>query len=153
MSSFFDEPPELEPEPEFPLPPLGLLSDLFPEPLFPLSFLEPESFFLLSEVSGAFASDLPSLAVSCAFSLSFSTASASAFGFFLMLSSNFFATAAPLSPVRVESPFFTAAATSLAMAVRSSFVSLPASTFSSVMTVPFVFLSSFPALTLLDAAL
>ena len=83
MSSFFDELPELEFEPELLLlPPLGLLSDfpssfledellLFPElselpVVFPLSFLEPldepESLFLLSEVSGVFASDFSSLA-------------------------------------------------------------------------------------------
>ena len=72
MSSFFDELPELVFEPELLLlPPLGLLSD------FPSSFLEDElllfpelselpvafpSSFLLSEVSGVFASDLSSLA-------------------------------------------------------------------------------------------
>ena len=132
--------------------PLGLLSDLLSEPLFPLSFLEPESFFLLSEVSGVFASDLSSLAVSCAFSVSFSTAPASAFGFFLMLFSNFFTTSAPLSPVRVESPFFTASATSLAMAVRSSFVTLSASTLSKVTPVATV-LSAFPAVTFFDGTL
>ena len=115
VSSLFDEPPELEPEPEFPLPPLGLLSDLFPEPLFPLSF------FLLSEVSGVFASDLSSLAVSSAFPVSFSTASVSAFGLLLILVWKMLTTFTPRSPVSVESPILTASATSLAMAVRSSF--------------------------------
>ena len=69
-----------------------------------------------------------------------------------MLSSNFFTTSAPLSPVRVESPFFTASATSLAMAVRSSFVTLSASTLSKVTPVATV-LSAFPAVTFFDGTL